>query len=246
MKTAKKLLALLQGFLLLNVLWYVISFAVHRSVIPRPDEVYLSFGHLYGESLVLHALASLYRVGAGISISLLLGTSLGLLMAYSPPLNRLLGPLTYLTYPIPKTALLPVVMLLFGLGDFSKVVLIILIVIFQIIVVVRDTIINLPKELYKPLLSLGASKPQILFHVTFPALLPGLLTSLRVSIGTALSVLFFTEAYGTQRGVGYYILDAWTRIDYKAMYAGILVMSLMGLFLFLILDLLEEKLCRWK
>jgi NitT/TauT family transport system permease protein len=67
-----------------------------------------------------------------------------------------------------------------------------------------------------------------------------------VSIGTALSILFFTEGYGTQYGIGYFILDAWNRIDYLDMYGGILIISLLGFVLFILIDILEEKVCKWK
>lgn len=236
----------LQGFVLVHILWYILAVIADTRALPKPAEIYFNLGGLYGAGLGLHVLASLFRVVAGLGISLLAGIPLGMLMAYSTRWNQLLNPLVYFTYPIPKTALLPVVMLLFGLGDGSKILLIILIVIFQVIVSVRDAILNLSPEIYNPIKSLGASKGQIFRYITFPAVLPGLLTTLRLAIGTALSILFFTEGYGTHYGIGYYILDAWTRIDYLAMYAGIIVISLLGFILFILVDVLEEALCKWR
>jgi NitT/TauT family transport system permease protein len=167
-------------------------------------------------------------------------------MAYSKTWNRILNPLVYFTYPVPKTALLPVVMLLFGLGDSSKIIMIFLIVVFVVIVAVRDAVLNIEPQIYYPIKSLGASKWQIFKWITFPAILPELLTNMRVSIGTSLSILFFTEGYGTHYGIGYFILDAWTRIDYMGMYAGIVAISLFGFVLFVLTDMLEEAACKWK
>jgi NitT/TauT family transport system permease protein len=82
--------------------------------------------------------------------------------------------------------------------------------------------------------------------VIFPASLPKFLTAIRVAMATAVSVLFFTETFGTQYGMGYYIMDAWLRVNYLEMYAGIVVLSLLGLLLFGILDLLEYMTCRWQ
>lgn len=65
-------------------------------------------------------------------------------------------------------------------------------------------------------------------------------------MGTAISILFFAEGYGTNYGIGYYIMDAWNRIDYISMYSGIVVISLLGFGMFTLIDMLEEKLCRWK
>jgi NitT/TauT family transport system permease protein len=246
MKAIKKIKTFLQGFIVFNILWHLIAVIVHMRVLPKPTDVYFNMNNLYGEQLYLHVLVSIYRVASGLSISLIIGVSIGLLMAYSNVWNKILNPLVYFTYPIPKTALLPIVMLLFGLGDASKIIIIVLILVFQIIVAVRDSALNIPSETYNPIRSLGASKLQIFTHITVPAILPELLTSLRLSIGTALSILFFTEGYGTQYGIGYFILDAWTRIDYIGMYAGIVVLSLLGFTMFILIDILEETVCRWK
>lgn len=246
MKAGKKIKIFLQGFILFNIFWHLLATVINMRVLPKPIDVYLNMHHLFGHQLYIHVLVSLYRVLGGLAISLVLGISIGLMMAYSRIGNKLLNPLVYFTYPIPKTALLPVVMLLFGLGDPSKIILIVSILVFQVIVAVKDAVLNISPETYHPIRSLGASRLQIFIHITMPAILPELLTNLRLSIGTALSILFFAEGYGTQYGIGYYILDAWMRIDYIGMYAGIVVISLLGFALFVLIDLLEEAICKWK
>lgn len=246
MKSNEKIKLFLQGFIMVNILWYILAVIVDMRVLPTPLEVYMNLNNLYDNRLLIHIGASLYRVVCGVGISLLLGLCIGLLMAYSKLWNKILNPLVYFTYPIPKTALLPVAMLLFGLGDSSKIILIVLILIFQVIIAVRDAVLNIPAETYNPIRSLGASKAQIFKYITLPAILPAMLTNLRLSIGTALSILFFAEAYGTQLGIGYYILDAWTRIDYLGMYAGIVAISLFGFILFVLVDIVEETVCSWK
>ena len=246
MKLKEKTRLFLQGFIMINVLWYLLAIIVDTHVLPTPIEVYLNLNNLYDSRLHIHILISLYRVIYGVGISLLLGVSTGLLMAYSKTWNKVLNPLVYFTYPVPKTALLPVAMLLFGLGDTSKVIVIVLILVFQVIIAVRDAVLNIPADTYNPIRSLGASRLQIFRYITLPAILPAMLTNLRLSIGTALSILFFAEGYGTQFGIGYYILDAWTRIDYIGMYTGIVSISLFGFVLFVLIDILEETVCKWK
>ncbi|WP_326512165.1 ABC transporter permease [Clostridium intestinale] len=246
MKIRKKLLVFIQGFITFNLLWYLFSLKVNMKILPRPTEVYLNMFKLSNQELYKHVLVSLYRVSSGIIISLIIGSLIGLLMAYSKTWNKILNPLVYFTYPIPKTALLPIVMLLYGLGDKSKIIIIVLILVFQIIVAVRDAALNIPYETYNPIRSLGASKLQIFSHITLPAILPELLTTLRLSIGTALSILFFAEGYGTKYGIGYYILDAWSRISYLEMYTGIIILGLLGFVLFMLIDILEESLFKWK
>ena len=246
MKIRKKLLVFIQGFITFNLLWYLFSLKVNMKILPRPTEVYLNMFELSNQELYKHVFVSLYRVSSGIMISLIIGSLIGLLMAYSKTWNKILNPLVYFTYPIPKTALLPIVMLLYGLGDKSKIIIIVLILVFQIIVAVRDAALNIPYETYNPIRSLGASKLQIFSHITLPAILPELLTTLRLSIGTALSILFFAEGYGTKYGIGYYILDAWSRISYLEMYTGIIILGLLGFVLFMLIDILEESLFKWK
>ena len=136
-------------------------------------------------------------------------------------------------------------MLIWGMRDGSKIVIIFLIIVFQVIVAVRDSVANIDPTMYQVIKSAGASKWQVIRHVTLPAILPQLLTSIRISLGTAVSVFFFVEGYGTEYGLGYYILDAWSRINYIDMYLGILVISLMGFVLFVLIDFLSDQLCKW-
>ena len=120
------------------------------------------------------------------------------------------------------------------------------IVVFQIIIAVRDGIRSLPAETFYPLYSLGASWWQVFTNVIIPASLPKFMTAIRVAMATAVSVLFFTETFGTKYGMGYFIMDAWLRVNYLEMYAGIVVLSVIGLLLFIVIDGLEHYFCRWQ
>ncbi|HEY5555399.1 ABC transporter permease [Acetobacterium sp.] len=246
MKSKKRLVMFLQGFGLINLIWYLVAVLWNKSVLPTPLQVYAHMGDILNQEIGMHILASLYRVTSGIIIALIIGIAIGLLMANSGQWTKVLGPVVYLTYPTPKTVFLPILMLIFGLGNGSKIILIVLILVFQVIVVTRDSVQNISHETYDMITSLGGSKTQRFLNVTLPAILPELLTNLRVSVGTALSILFFTEAYGTQYGMGFYILDAWSRMDYMNMYLGIIIISLVGFVLFIMIDIIEEHVCKWK
>ena len=141
--------------------------------------------------------------------------------------------------------LLPLVILLFGIGDLSKIVLIALIVFFQILVTTRDAARAIHPNYLLTMRTLGASRAQIYHHVIWPATLPRILTALRISIGTAVAILFFVESFATTRGLGFVIMDAWGQADYERLYAGIVAMAALGLCLYLLLDLVEERVCRW-
>ncbi|MEG2291532.1 MAG: ABC transporter permease [Clostridium sp.] len=246
MRELKKIWTFIQGFIILNILWYIFSIIMNSRIVPKPHEIYMYLPKLFESDFQVHIIASLYRVVIGLLIAFAIGTLIGLLMGYSKRVNKLLNPLIYFTYPIPKTALLPVVMTIYGLGDGSKITLIVLISVFPIIVSIRDAVSNITSENYNPLISLGASKIQLFNYVTIPAILPEILTNIRLAIGTSFSVLFFAEAYGTSEGLGYFIQDAWSRINYIEMYSGIVMLSFLGLILFILIDFIESIVCRWK
>lgn len=233
MKTVKKKVTVYaKGMLIINLIWYVIHLIFQTRIIPDPIRVYRSFYLFFQEGMLWHIGSSLCRIFAGVLIALLLGSLTGYIMSVSERCNKIINPLVFFTYPVPKTALLPIIMTIFGLGGVSKIILITMIIIFQIIITVRDSVTGIDKEYIYNIRSMGASQGQILIHVVIPDIVPGILTSLRVTIGSALSILFFCEAYGTSWGMGYYILDAWTRIDYISMYKGILILSSVGIALF--------------
>lgn len=234
------------GLLIFLTLWQAAASWLRLPIIPSPGVVVINLLHIFLSQIAAHGLYSMWRIVAGVLLAVVIGMPLGLCMGYFPKWDRLLSPLVYLTYPIPKIALLPVVMLLFGLDELSKILMIFLIVVFQVIVAVRDGIKGIPKETYYPLYSLGASFPDIFREILIPASMPKFLTALRVAMATAVSVLFFTETFGTQYGMGYFIMDAWLRVNYLEMYSGIVVLSIIGLVLFGTIDYLEGKLCGWQ
>ena len=233
------------GIFLCLILWAVTAQILQMPVIPSPEQVLLRLMQKFPDTIAVHAGYSLLRIVLGLVVAVAVGYPVGVLMGYFPRVNRLLAPILYLTYPVPKIALLPVVMLLFGVGETSKMLLVSLIIVFQVVVAVRDAVAAIPPETYAPLRVLGATFAQIVRHIIVPASLPKFITAVRVAMATAISVLFFTETFGTQYGIGYYIMDAWLRVNYLDMYAGIVVLSAMGLVLFILLDWAERRLCAW-
>jgi NitT/TauT family transport system permease protein len=190
-------------------------------------------------------MASFLRVLAAISISLIIGVPVGVLIGVNRTCNRILSPLLYFIYPIPKVAFLPVFMLLFGLGNTSKIILIIWIIIFQIILSIRDGVEQISPIYFKVMDSFCVSAGQRYRYLILPAILPQIFSGLRISIGISLASLFFAENYATVYGIGYYILSAWTKMNYVEMFGGILSLGLLGIIMFLILDRLEAICVPW-
>lgn len=238
--------SLLLGFVLFNLVWWMCSEIFQLKALPKPMVVYSAYSDALDNGISDHFTASLQRIVIGLCISLIVALIAGLAMGRYKLVNRIFSPLVYFTYPIPKLALLPIVMVVFGIGETSKILIIVLIIVFQLIISLRDAVKHIPKEDYDVLTSLNASGLQQMRHITLPAILPEMFSSLRISSGIAISALFFTETFGTDKGLGFYITDSWMRIDYVQMYFGIFILSMMGLTIFILLDVLDTWICKWK
>lgn len=233
------------GLLILFVFWEVLHLGIQSTIIPEPYMVIKRFMNLLPGTLMTHMLASLVRIVGAIVISIIAGVALGLFTGVNDKADKLISPIIYVLYPVPKIAFLPVFMILFGLGNTSKILIVTAIIIFQIIVTTRDGVREIPKGMFYSARSLGMNKLELYRHLIIPAVMPKIITSLRISIGTSIAVLFFSENYATRYGIGYFIMNCWTFINYVDMYAGILGLSLLGYILFKVVDYAEVKLCRW-
>ena len=226
--------------------WQLLALIVQRDVLPAPLQVAGTMVTQF-EVLSRHFIASALRVIISIVIAISLAVPAGLAMGQSERLNRIFAPVAYLIYPIPKIVFLPIVLLFFGATDFSKILMIVLILFFQILVPVRDDAASIRPELLNSVKSLGAGRRALFRFVYLPASLPAVLTAVRLSIGTAVAVLYITETTATLLGLGYYIyLNASTLFDYSATYAGAAAMGILGITLYFLIDWLERRICRWK
>ena len=238
---------MLLAVIVLVVLWQVAAMLLNKPILPYPWDVARALVVELGKDLPEHFLASLWRVVASTLLSIALAAPAGLVLGQSRRLNSLFAPLIYLLYPIPKVVFVPVILLLLGVGDLAKIIIIFLILFFQVLVLVRDQAAALRPELIQSVRSLGAGRRALFRYVYLPASLPAILTALRQSVGTAVAVLYVAELFATQRGLGYYIfLNGSTLFNFPAMYAGILAMSLLGLGLYFSVDWLERRLCKWQ
>ena len=240
------LASVLGGMVVVLAFWQCAAWWLEIHALPGPLEVLSAFRTGMAQGLDIHAFVSLQRVLAGLFLSLLLGLLVGIPMGYSREFDRFVRPVLYFSYPVPKLALLPVVMLLLGVGESAKICVIVLILAFPLAISVRDAVKAVPEEDYALFITLRASFFQKLRHVIIPVSLPALFSGIRVSIGIAFSALFFTETFGTDKGLGFYITDCWMRLDYRHMYLGIIVLALSGVLLFAMTDFLARHFIPWK
>jgi taurine transport system permease protein len=227
--------------------WALAAALVGRPFLPSPWASASRLGsRLADGSLALHLGASAKRVGLALLFAGPAAAALGLASGRSRRLDAFVSPFVYILHPLPKVAFLPIIMLVLGLGDAAKVFLIALIIFGQVLVSARDAARAVPEALIESMRSLGANRAELARHVVFPSALPALLSGLRVCLGTAIAVLFIAESFASETGLGWYIVDAWTRVDYADMYAAILALAFFGLASYLLVDAAEAWLCRWR
>lgn len=231
----------------MGLMWWALSaFFAGGHTLPTPAQALCAFGQaLTTADFWDHVAASAGRVVLSMALAWAVAFPLGILMGSSRKVDAWLAPFVFITYPVPKIVLLPLVLLLFGLGNLSKVLLISLILGYQVLVAVRDGVAHVNPKYLDSVRSLGAGPFHLFTQVLIPAALPHGFTALRLGTGTSVAVLFFVESFATTRGLGYLIMDAWGRLDYRGMFVGILGMSLLGAALFEAVNALERTFCRW-
>jgi taurine transport system permease protein len=237
--------SLVFSIIILLSFWWLLALSLKSPAVPHPLDAVKSFSASLQGELLIHLGISLYRILVSIILAAALGVPLGIFLGKNPEIDARISPLIYLTYPVPKVVFMPIFLILLGIGDTSKIVLITLIIFYQILVTTRDAAKNLEKGYISSVRSLGAGSRDLYLHVFLPVCLPSILTSLRLGLGTAMAVLFLAETYATQKGIGFFIMDSLSRMNYEEMFAGIIAMGLMGFFLYILLDKAEKALCGW-
>jgi ABC-type nitrate/sulfonate/bicarbonate transport system permease component len=234
------------AILALLVLWQILAWIVSLPILPSPVKVAQAFFDGLRGELMMHFMASLWRVISSTFLAIALAAPAGLALGQLRRLNNIFSPVIYLLYPVPKVVLVPIVLLFLGIGDLPKIAIIFMVLFFQILVLVRDQAAAIRPELLQSVRSLGAGRRALFRFVYLPASIPAILTALRQSVGTAIAVLYIAELFATQWGLGYYIyFQGSTLFNYPAMYAGIVALSLMGLGLYFTVDWLEKRIAPW-
>lgn len=226
--------------------WKILAFLLSQNVLPYPEDAVGAFlKAILTSEFWIHFKASGLRALSAMIIAWGVAFPVGIAMGASKRIDALLSPFVFMTYPVPKVVLLPVVLLVFGLGDLSKIVIISLILGYQVLVGVRDGVRGIHPQYLNSIRSLGASRFQLFVEGYIPAALPHGFTALRLNSGVSVAVLFFVESFATLTGLGYLIMDAWGKMDFDQMFVGIFGMSLLGVILNESANQLERIVSPW-
>ena len=246
--TQERLLYLVSpiGLLLLWQLLLMAGFG-DRRFIPAPSDIAFRFWDMIvsGE-LWTHVAITLYRVFVGFLLGVVPGVAVGLLMAMFRPVRIFFDPLIAALFPIPKIALMPLLLLVFGFGDASKVVLVAIAVFFPVIINTYSGASNIERIYWDVAKNYGASQPVMFRRIVFFGALPMIFAGLRIALAVSFIVLVAAEFVATKAGIGYLIWNSWELLQVDVMFVGIVTVGILGLIATVCLQEIERKVIPWK
>ncbi|MGX9353546.1 ABC transporter permease (plasmid) [Shimia sp. W99] len=190
--------------------------------------------------------ASMKRIGIGYVMGAVPGILVGLGMGLFRPVREIFNPLIAALFPIPKIALLPLLLLIFGIGETSKYVVIAINVFFLMAINSFAGVVTIPQIYFDVAKNLRASKLRTYLTVALPGALPGIFTGLRICAGTALILLVAAEFSSADQGVGYRIWWAWSVFWVDTMYVGFFVIAVLGIAFSKLVDVAEYIALPWR
>jgi len=243
MKAANALVRYLP-LLLLLIGWELASRTglVSASVLPSLSSVATAWVELMSDGeLVSNGAASLYRGSMGLGLSIVIGATLGIFMAWWRPLNLVLSPLVEMFYPLPKSALIPVTVIWLGFGDGSKILLIFLGCMIPVTIGAFNGARGSDRALVWSARSMGANRLRMLWDVVVPSAMPELLNGIRTALALTFILLVSSELIVAQKGFGYLIGFLGANGSYEGMFAVVLTVAFLGF----AADRLYQRLMQW-
>jgi ABC-type nitrate/sulfonate/bicarbonate transport system permease component len=235
--------------ILLLVIWEIAAQLklIDVRFFPPPSSIVHQIGVLIASGeLAANTLASLRRLALGMLLGGVPALFLGLAMGISRPLRAAIDPLVSATYPIPKSAILPLVLLIFGLGEMSKVVMVALGAFYPILINTVLGVVNLDKVYLDVGHNYRASRWQVFRTIALPGALPSIMAGIKLAMGMGLILIAISEMVAANDGIGYMIWNSWQVLTVDTMYVGLLVIAILGFVFSLALDEIERMLIPWK
>jgi NitT/TauT family transport system permease protein len=189
---------------------------------------------------------SLWRIFWGFLLGALPGVVVGLFMGMSRTLRAILDPIVSAVYALPKIAILPLVMLIFGIGEMSKIILVAVATFALVLINVMAGVPGIDPILVEAAKSFGAARPQLFWHVILPGALPIIFTGLRLGLGVSLVVIIAAEFVAAKSGIGYLIWFSWSTLVTEEMFVGLMVISALGMAFTEGLKRLERLIIPWE
>ena len=244
----KRLLYLISPLALL-LIWEaaVITGALDRRFFPPPSEIFVRLWELLQDgTLITATVVTLRRMAVGFLLATVPGVLVGLLMGMNRTVRVLLSPLVAALYPVPKIALVPMVVILFGLGETSKYAIVVISVFFLVVINTMAGVMNVEERYFDVARNNGARSWDLVWTVALPAALPSILTGINLGLGFALTVIVGAELLLPQGGIGALIWQSYQIYDIATIFAGLIVVAVIGWALNTAMLELERQLLPWR
>ncbi|NAR58594.1 taurine ABC transporter permease TauC [Acinetobacter haemolyticus] len=234
------------------VIWYLITALkiVPSLFLPSPQAVWQKFLEVSQQgfmkaTLWQHLAVSISRVLLALVAAIAIGVPLGLWMGLNKWVRAVLDPLVELLRPIPPLAYLPLLVIWFGIGETTKVLLIFFSILAPVIISSTHGVISHQLNRERAALSLGASQSQVFWHVILPTALPHILTGIRIGLGVGWSTLVASELVAADRGIGFMVQSAAQFLITDTVVLGIIVIAIVAVSFELFLRWLQKQLSPW-
>lgn len=219
-------------------------FAIKTFVLPAPTDIAASLWK-WREVLAMHAGQTLFTTLVGFALAVLGGLALGVAVGYSRFLYKALYPILIAFNSVPKVAIVPVLVIWFGIGTVPAVITAFLLAFFPIVVNVAAGLATVEPEMEDVLRSLGASRRKIFLKVGLPRSMPYFFASLKIAITLALVGSVIAETIAANSGIGYLMLNASSRFDVPLVFAGLVVVAALGVGIYAAFAAVETRITGW-
>jgi NitT/TauT family transport system permease protein len=230
------------------VLWAVVSSQgwVKPLFLPSPMAVWQAIADLWGSGdLQKDIIYSVLRVLIGFILAVIVSIPLGIMMGTFGSIRALFEPIIGILRYMPAPAFIPLLVLYFGVGEIPKVLLIFIGTLFFNTLMIMDAVKFVPKELIEATYTLGGQRPQVVVKVIFPYILPKIIDACRVNIAASWNLVIVSELVAATEGLGRRISVAQRFLNTDQIFAGLIVIGLIGLLIDLCFIWLQRFLCRW-
>ncbi len=214
---------------------------------PAPSSILaLLIQMLRSGELLTHTATSLVRLGWGIRVGGVPARVLGIVMGLNRTIRALVEPIVAATYPIPKSSILPLALLVFGLGEASKIFMVAIGVFFPVAINATTGVLEINKIYLDVGRNYKADRWNMFWTIALPGALPVIMTGFKLGIGIGLILIAIAEMIGAKSGLGYLIWSAWETFAVEQMYVGLFMIALIGFVLTVALNELERFIIPWK
>ena len=236
------------GIMLILIIWEIASKSglISELYLPSPTSILLtSQKMLISGELLINLKASLYRIIIGFLTGSIAGVLAGLIIGFSKIAESIGNPIVYSIYPIPKIALLPLIILWLGIGEVSKISIISLGVFFPVVINTYSGVKSIDKSLLKVAISFKTSRLNIIMKVILPGALPMIFAGLKLAAGTSLLLLIAAEMIAAKEGIGSMILHYGDLMLTTKLMVGIITLSILGVLFTHSISWIEKIFIKW-